>query len=146
MEEIIKKDELLLDLIALKDIEIASKILTTNGALMWFSAVMTDWANHWESPNMVASLYEKRFAQFNALIKLAVGRLLLRDVEILKQNLTSSEVMNDESRLNILNEQRPRLPHRIFCFPVLRLQRTAPPLSPKECPALGNLFRLWFYG
>lgn len=106
MEEIIKKDELLLDLIALKDIEIASKILTTNGALMWFSAVMTDWANHWESPNMVASLYEKRFAQFNALIKLAVGRLLLRDVEILKQNLTSSEVMNDESRLNILNEIR----------------------------------------
>ncbi len=106
MEEIIKKDELLLDLIALKDVEIASKILTTNGSLMWFSAFMTDWATHWELPNVEASLYEKRFAQFNALIKLAVGRLFLRDVELLKQNLTSSEVMNDETRLNILNEIR----------------------------------------
>ncbi|MGP1415058.1 MAG: S26 family signal peptidase [Treponema sp.] len=104
MEEIVKKDELLLDSIVLKDIEIASKILTTNGALMWFSAFMTDWASHWETPSVESSLYEKRFAQFNALIKLAVGRLLLRDVELLKQNLTPSEVINDEQRLNLLNE------------------------------------------
>ena len=104
MEEIVKKDELLLDSIVLKDMEIASKILTTNGALRWFSAFMTDWQNHWESPNVESSLYEKRFAQFNALIKLAVGRLLLRDVELLKQNLTSSEVMNDDERQNLLNE------------------------------------------
>ncbi|MGP1519930.1 MAG: S26 family signal peptidase [Treponema sp.] len=104
MEEIVKKDDLLLDSIVLKDIEIASKILTTNGALMWFSAFMTDWASHWESPSVESSLYEKRFAQFNALIKLAVGRLLLRDVELLKQNLTPSEVINDEQRLNLLNE------------------------------------------
>ena len=104
MEEIVKKDELLLDSIVLKDIDIASKILTTNGALMWFSTFMTDWATHWEAPNVASSLYEKRFAQFNALIKLAVGRLLLRDVELLKQNLVSSEVMNDEMRLNLLNE------------------------------------------
>ncbi|MGP1439552.1 MAG: S26 family signal peptidase [Treponema sp.] len=104
MEEIVKKDELLLDSIVLKDIEIASKILTTNGALMWFSAFMTDWASHWETPSVESSLYEKRFAQFNALIKLAVGRLLLRNVELLKQNLTPSEVINDEQRLNLLNE------------------------------------------
>ena len=104
MEEIIKKDELLLDSIVSKDIEIASKILTTNGALMWFSAFMTEWQNHWESSDVASSLYEKRFAQFNALIKLAIGRLLLRDVELLKQNLTPSEVMNDETRLNLLNE------------------------------------------
>ena len=104
MEEIVKKDELLLDSIVLKDTEIASKILTTNGALMWFSAFMTEWQNHWESPSVESSLYEKRFAQFNALIKLAVGRLLLRNVELLKQNLTPSEVLNDEMRLNLLNE------------------------------------------
>ncbi len=104
MEEILKNDELLLDEIISKDIEIASKILTTNGSLMWFSAFMTDWASHWESPNVESSLYEKRFAQFNALIKLAVGRLLLKDVELLKQNITPSELLSDEERLNFLNE------------------------------------------
>ncbi|MGP1438635.1 MAG: signal peptidase I [Treponema sp.] len=104
MEEIVKKDDLLLDSIILKDTEIASKILTTNGALMWFSSFMTDWQSHWEKLDVKASLYEKRFAQFNALIKLAIGRLLIKDVELLKRNLTPDELINNEERMNLLNE------------------------------------------
>lgn len=105
MEEIVKKNELTLDNLILKDLEIASKILTTNGALNWFSAFMTDWAFYWKESEE-ATLYEKRFAQLNVLIKLAVGRLLVKDVELLSENLSSQEVFDSPERLSILNELR----------------------------------------
>ena len=106
MEEIVKKEELTLDNIIMKDLEIASKILTTNGALNWFSAFMTDWASHWEVRDEDATLYEKRFAQLNALIKLSIGRLLVKDVQLLRENLSSKELLDSKERLNILNELR----------------------------------------
>ena len=106
MEEILKKEELTLDNIIMKDLEIASKILTTNGALNWFSAFMTDWASHWEVRDEEATLYEKRFAQLNALIKLSIGRLLVKDVQLLRENLSSQELLDSTERLNILNELR----------------------------------------
>ena len=106
MEDIVKKEELTVDNFIMKDLEIASKILTTNGALNWFSAFMTDWADHWELENEEATLYEKRFAQMNALIKLTVGRLLVKDVELLRANLSSGELLDSPERLNILNELR----------------------------------------
>ncbi len=105
-EEILKKEDITLENIVLKDLEIASKILTTNGALNWFSAFMTDWEQSWQQDVEEASLYEKRFAQLNVLIKLAVGRLLVKDVALLKENLSSAEQLDDEGRLNILNELR----------------------------------------
>ena len=105
-EEILKKDDITVENIILKDLEIASKILTTNGSLNWFYSFMTDWSLGWESPSEDVTLYEKRFAQLNALIKLAVGRLLVKDVALLKDNLSSSEQLNDAERLNILNELR----------------------------------------
>ena len=105
-EEIVKKDDLLIDNIVQRDLEIASKILTTNGALNWFSAFMTDWAEHWQTPDEDATLYEKRFAQLNALIKLSIGRLFVKDIELLKANLSSRELLNNKERLNLINELR----------------------------------------
>lgn len=104
MEEIIKKDDLLIDSIVQRDLEITSKILTTNGALNWFSAFMTDWTDHWKIPDEDATLYEKRFAQLNALIKLSIGRLFVKDIQLLKENLSSAELSNNQERLNLLNE------------------------------------------
>jgi len=106
MEEIIKKEDLSLDNLILKDLEIASKILTLNGSLAWFSAFMTDWASYWETRSEEATLYEKRFAQLNALIKLTVGRLLVKDVELLKSNLSSAQVFDSQERQGLLSELR----------------------------------------
>lgn len=105
-EEIVKKDDLLIDNIVQRDLEITSKILTTNGALNWFTAFMTDWAEHWQKSDDDVTLYEKRFAQLNALIKISIGRLFVKDIQLLKENLSSNELLNNQERLNLLNELR----------------------------------------
>lgn len=86
------------------DREITSKILTTNGGALWFESFMTKWINHWKDDSKQNTLYEKRFAQLNVLIKLAYGKLLIRNAELLDDNKTVGEFLNDEKRIEILNE------------------------------------------
>lgn len=80
---------------------ISSKILTTNGGLMWFKNFLTtkseeEFANY--------NLYEKRNAQLNTLIKIAYGKLFIRNAELYKANTSSEKFANDEVRTNLLGE------------------------------------------
>ena len=101
VEESVVIENLLLDHLILKDIEIATKILTGDGS-NWFSNFMLGWSFHWKDDN--ASLYEKRFAALNALIKISIGNLVLKDMEMLKEGCSQAELLDDSERLNILRE------------------------------------------
>ena len=84
---------------------ISRKILTTNGGLAWFRSFMTDWIPYWQSGDAQdASLYEKRFAQLNALIKLCFGKIIIRNIELFRANATAEQFINDEVRNSLLQE------------------------------------------
>ena len=84
---------------------ISREILTTNGGLAWFRNFMTSWVPYWQSgETQQASLYEKRFAQLNALIKLCFGKIVIRNIELFRANATAEQFINDEVRSSILQE------------------------------------------
>ena len=84
---------------------ISREILTTNGGLAWFRAFMTGWIPYWQSDDAPhASLYEKRFAQLNTLIKLCFGKLVIRNIELFRANATAEQFINDEVRNRLLEE------------------------------------------
>jgi len=84
---------------------ISREILTTNGGLAWFRSFMTGWIPYWQnSEAQHASLYEKRFAQLNALIKLCFGKIVIRNIELFRANATAEQFINDEVRNRLLEE------------------------------------------
>ena len=84
---------------------LSREILTTNGGLAWFRSFMTSWVLYWQSGDAQhASLYEKRFAQLNALIKLSFGKLVIRNIELFRANATAEQFINDEIRTRLLEE------------------------------------------
>ena len=84
---------------------ISREILTTNGGLAWFRGFMTSWVPYWQSGDTQdASLYEKRFAQLNALIKLCFGKIIIRNIELFRANATAEQFINDEVRNSLLQE------------------------------------------
>ena len=84
---------------------ISREILTTNGGLAWFRSFMTGWIPYWQSGDtQQASLYEKRFAQLNALIKLCFGKIIIRNIELFRANATAEQFINDEVRNSLLQE------------------------------------------
>ena len=84
---------------------ISRKILTTNGGLAWFHNFMMGWLPYWQSSDaQQASLYEKRFAQLNALIKLCFGKIVIRNIELFRANATAEQFINDAVRNRLLQE------------------------------------------
>ncbi|MEL3905493.1 MAG: signal peptidase I [Treponema sp.] len=84
---------------------VSRKILTTNGGLAWFRAFMTGWIPYWQSSGaQQASLYEKRFAQLNALVKICFGKLIVRNIELFQTQATAEQFLNDEVRKTLLQE------------------------------------------
>ena len=81
---------------------IASKILTTDGGLMWFENFLTSWKKSAEKNSY--NLYEMRNAQLNVLIKLGFGKLLVRNAELYKANVSDAVFSSDAERQAIINE------------------------------------------
>ncbi len=80
--------------------EITRLLLTTNGGLLWFGDFMTEWA---DAPAR-GDLYQDRGMRLNVMAKLAVGRLILRNAELLSSNVTAEEYYRDESRMTLKSE------------------------------------------
>ncbi len=84
---------------------ISRKVLTTNGGVDWFRSFMTSWIPFWKSEGSSrSSLYDKRFAQMNALIKLCFGKLLVRNIELFTANATAEQFTDDAVRNTLLRE------------------------------------------
>ena len=80
--------------------EITRTLLTTNGGGAWFDEFMTGWTRNAQRAN----LFDRRSANLNVLLKLAFGRLVLRNAELILSNAPSADFRNDEHRATILAE------------------------------------------
>ncbi len=80
--------------------EVSRVLLTTNGGYLWFRDFMTSWA---ASPNR-ANLFDERSERLNVMLKLAFGRLVVRNAELLTSNVTAGEFASDETRNGLLAE------------------------------------------
>ncbi len=89
----------------LKDNQIISaKILDDNGGVFWFEDFLKDWSKDGLEKFEKYNLYEKRNAQLNILIKLAFGKLFIRNAELYRENISDEEFENDDERNAILSE------------------------------------------
>ncbi len=80
--------------------EITRILLTTNGGLAWFDAFMTAWT---EAPSR-ANLFAERSFQFDLLLKLDFGRLVVRNAELMVANNTAAQFAADSERNSLLSE------------------------------------------
>ncbi len=80
--------------------EIARVLLTTNGGYLWFRDFMTAWAS---TPNR-ANLHDDRAERLNVMMKLAFGRLVVRNAELLTGNVTAGEYTADPARNGLFAE------------------------------------------
>ncbi|MGP1454961.1 MAG: signal peptidase I [Treponema sp.] len=88
-----------------KNDAISRTIATTNGGLDWFTSFMTSATAFWhQAEHTQASLYEKRFAQLNILIKLCFGKLIVRNIELFNAQATSMAFRDDPTRNALLRE------------------------------------------
>lgn len=80
--------------------QISRILLTTNGGAAWFRAFLTDWAGREEPRN----LYEERLRNTNVILKMAFGKLILRNAELMTTNTTAANFSNDPLRRALLSE------------------------------------------
>lgn len=102
--DFLPKGQYLINYMAKDNEIIASKILTTDGGLTWFKAFLKNWQPETDKNFSQYNLYEKRNAQLNVLIKLAFGKLFVRNAELYKENATAERFASDEERTNIIGE------------------------------------------
>ena len=81
---------------------ITDKILTAEGGLSWFKSFLTDWKTVIDEGSF--NLYETRNAQLGVLIKLAFGRLFVRNAELHAENALDERFASDEERAAVIAE------------------------------------------
>ena len=101
-KDFLSKAQYLVTQMARDNEAIASKILTTDGGLTWFENFLTSWKKPIE--NNSYNLYEMRNAQLDLLIKLSFGKLLVRNAELYKANVSEAVFSSDTERQAIINE------------------------------------------
>lgn len=80
--------------------DITRLLLTTNGGLAWFNDFMTGWIDLPARGN----LYDERSFDINLLMKMAFGRLVVRNAELFAANSTADQFVADGTRKSILME------------------------------------------
>ncbi|UTC67527.1 MULTISPECIES: S26 family signal peptidase [unclassified Treponema] len=101
-KDFLNKAQYLVTQMARDNEAIASKILTTDGGLMWFENFLTSWKKSAEKNSF--NLYEMRNARLNVIIKLSFGKLLVRNAELYKANVSEAAFSSDAERQAIINE------------------------------------------
>lgn len=101
-KDFLSKAQYLVTQMARDNEAIASKILTTDGGLTWFENFLTSWKKSAEKNSH--NLYEMRNARLNVLVKLTFGRLLVRNAELYKANVSEAAFSSDAERQAIINE------------------------------------------
>ncbi len=80
--------------------QISRILLTTNGGAAWFRTFLTGWADT-GTPD---TLYAQRSRNCNILMKLAFGKLVVRNAELMTANATAEDFTRDPVRRTLLSE------------------------------------------
>jgi len=101
-KEFFNKSELFEYRLFAENVAVTQKLLSAAGGAEWFSNFMTDWI-----PLMPVSgdIYSVANFRLNLMIKLCVGRMVLRNAELmLSETLSVEEKNNDSKRIAYLKE------------------------------------------
>jgi len=85
--------------------ELTRLLMTTNGGRRWFTAFMTDWLVDQERANP----FDEQSMRLNLLVKLNLGRLIVRNAELIQANATVQAFAEDSQRQNLLIEAQQYL-------------------------------------
>ncbi len=98
-------NEYVVSLMFSSNMEIAEKILKTDGGLAWLRAFALSWTDsRINTPQKKDSLYELRCAQLNVLMKKNFVKLILRNIQLIAQNASIETVKADTQRQMLLTE------------------------------------------
>lgn len=105
IDNFLSEDNYILFNLFKNDDEIARRIFTTNGGLTWLKKFTLSWAEFWVTDKSnTASLYEIRNAQLSVLIKKTFAKLILRNLELFRSNVSDEVFYNDAKRIELLSE------------------------------------------
>lgn len=80
---------------------LTTKLLSSRAGLSWFKAFMTDWISsygtHVSDGLVGGDLYSDSNFRLNLMIKLAVGKFVLRNAELVNMGISSANFMSDET-------------------------------------------------
>lgn len=94
------REELTTENLTEREFDITTKLLSKKGGAEWFNAFMTDWTN--STPNN--NLYDEAMYRLNAMIKLNLGRIIVRNAELSMQGSTRGVRAADQVRNVALEE------------------------------------------
>ncbi|QTQ13632.1 signal peptidase I [Treponema parvum] len=85
-----------------QNISVTQKLLSASGGSEWFTLFMTDWIARSElkSGYIGGDIYTDASFRLNIMIKLTLGRIILRNAELMFSNKTAGEKNSDEKRLS----------------------------------------------
>ncbi len=75
-------------------------LLSSPNGAEWFRAFLTDWTER----DFAGDLYSESNFRLNLMIKLTVGRLVVRNAEFMLQKIPASEQNSDEKRKKFLSD------------------------------------------
>ncbi|HNY22045.1 MAG TPA: signal peptidase I [Treponemataceae bacterium] len=80
-----------------KNAELTRELLTTNGGIAWFDAFMTSWTKD----QTRANLYDRQEMKASLLVKLTLGRLIVRNAELFTSGATADQFNEDAVRKSL---------------------------------------------
>lgn len=85
-----------------QNMSVTQKLLTASGGAAWFTGFMTDWISKTDvhSSLIGGDIYTDANFRLNIMIKLTVGKILLRNAELMVSNITVEQKNNDAVRLS----------------------------------------------
>ena len=102
VSSLIQRNELYAISLLTKSDNFTRKLLSTAGGAQWFEAFMTDWAQSDAGKGALngkivgGNPYDEANFRLNLLVKLAVGRTIVRSAELSAARISSNEWKNDE--------------------------------------------------
>lgn len=103
------------------------KLLSVDGGSQWFTSFMTDWIDKKAAAQCLngelvgGNIYDDASFRLNLMIKLQLGRLVVRNTELLLAKVPSASWQQDEYRIACLNEAQ-----KLNLYVMLMDQRNMP--------------------
>lgn len=132
LENVVSQSSLFVYTIFRDNYALATKLLSSAEGAAWFDAFMTDWISSCDE-NMRdglfgGNLYDDSNFRLNLMAKIVVGKLIVRNVQLIRAEVSSAEFQRDEIISHCLRDAE-----EIFNY-TLYLDRRNMPVFPANAP------------
>ena len=111
------KDELTIENLVRNDLSVTLKIMSATGGAEWFAEFLTSWIDGIPENN----LYDQAMYKLNAMAKLEIGKLILRNAQLNLDGASASQRRQDSVRQEVL-----AMAEKLYMYSVLNNYRNMP--------------------